>query len=123
MFYTSLLFAMSFAFPMFGMLTTKDPLTVTLTIVVAIVFGQLVGFGVGASWYSELFLARVRYSGVSLGFQIGAAMSGGLTPLAAATFSAWTDGSTWPISAYLIVLSPITFAATMSRLKQAGILS
>jgi MHS family shikimate/dehydroshikimate transporter-like MFS transporter len=120
MFYASLLFAMAFAFPMFWMLNTKDPLTVTLTIVVAIVFGQLVGFGVGASWYSELFPASVRYSGASLGFQIGAAMSGGLTPLAAATFSAWTDGSTWPISVYLIALSLITFAATMVAPETGG---
>ena len=56
------------------------------TIVAAIIFGQIIGFGVGAPWYSELFAARLRYSGASLGFQIGAAISGGLTPFAAASF-------------------------------------
>lgn len=120
LFYASLLFAIAFAFPMFWMLNTKDPLTVTLTIVVATVIGQLVGFGVGASWYSELFPARVRYSGASLGFQIGAALSGGLTPLVAATFSTWTGGSTWPISVYLIVLSLISFAATVAAPETGG---
>ena len=80
MFYASCLFAMGFAFPMFWLLDTKDALTITLTIIVAITFGQMVGFGVGAPWYSELFTARLRYSGASLGFQIGAAISGGLTP-------------------------------------------
>jgi MHS family shikimate/dehydroshikimate transporter-like MFS transporter len=67
----------------------------------------------GAPWYSELFSARLRYS-ASLGFQIGAAISGGLTPFAAATFVAWTGGPTWPISIYLIVLAVITFVATRS---------
>ena len=120
MFYASSLFAIVFAFPMFWMLDTKDPLTITSAIIAAIIFGQMVGFGVGAPWYSELFTARLRYSGASLGFQIGAAISGGLTPFAAATFMAWTGGATWPISIYLIVLAIITFVATMAAPETAG---
>jgi MFS transporter, MHS family, shikimate and dehydroshikimate transport protein len=120
MFYASSLFAMAFAFPMFWLLGTKDPLTITWTIIAAIIFGQIVGFGVGAPWYSELFSARLRYSGASLGFQIGAALSGGLTPFAAAAFIAWTGGPTWPISVYLIVLAVITFVATVAAPETAG---
>jgi MFS transporter, MHS family, shikimate and dehydroshikimate transport protein len=120
MFYASSLFAMAFAFPIFWLLDTKDPLTITLTIIAAITFGQMVGFAVGAPWYSELFSARLRYSGASLGFQIGAAISGGLTPFAAATFMAWTGGATWPISVYLIMLAVITFIATMAAPETAG---
>jgi MFS transporter, MHS family, shikimate and dehydroshikimate transport protein len=111
---------MAFAFPMFWFLNTKDPLTITLTIIAAITFGQIVGFSVGAPWYSELFTARLRYSGASLGFQIGAALSGGLTPFAAAAFMAWTGGATWPISVYLIALALITFVATMTAPETAG---
>jgi MHS family shikimate/dehydroshikimate transporter-like MFS transporter len=110
MFYASCLFSVAFAFPMFWLLDTKDPLTITLTIVMAITFGQMIGFAVGAPWYSELFAARLRYSGASLGFQIGAAI-GGLAPLAAATLMAWTGGATWPVSVYLMVLAAITFLA------------
>lgn len=113
MFYASCLFSMAFAFPFFWMLDTKDPTLITLAIVVAITFGQMVGFGIGAPWYSELFTARLRYSGASLGFQIGAALSGGLTPFAAASFMAWTGGATWPISLYLIALALLTFVATL----------
>jgi MFS transporter, MHS family, shikimate and dehydroshikimate transport protein len=120
MFYASCVFAMAFAFPMFWFLNTKDPLTITLTIIAAITFGQIVGFSVGAPWYSELFTARLRYSGASLGFQIGAALSGGLTPFAAAAFMAWTGGATWPISVYLIALALITFVATMTAPETAG---
>jgi MFS transporter, MHS family, shikimate and dehydroshikimate transport protein len=120
MFYASSLFAMAFAFPIFWLFDTKDPLTITLTIIAAITFGQMVGFAVGAPWYSELFAARLRYSGASLGFQIGAAISGGLTPFAAATFMAWTGGATWPISVYLIVLAVITFAATLAAPETTG---
>jgi MHS family shikimate/dehydroshikimate transporter-like MFS transporter len=119
MFYASCLFAMAFAFPLFWLLDTRDPLTITLTIIAAITFGQMVGFSVGAPWYSELFGARLRYSGASLGFQVGAAI-GGLTPFAAAAFMAWTGGATWPISIYLIVVASITFIATMAAPETAG---
>jgi MFS transporter, MHS family, shikimate and dehydroshikimate transport protein len=120
MFYASCLFAMGFAFPMFWLLDTKDSLTIATTIVAAITFGQMIGFGVGAPWYSELFAPPLRYSGASLGFQIGAAIAGGLTPFAAATFMAWTGGATWPISVYLIVLAVISFVATMAAPETAG---
>ncbi|OKO69739.1 MFS transporter [Bradyrhizobium sp. NAS96.2] len=110
MFYASCLFSIAFAFPMFWLLDTKDPFTITLTIVVAITFGQMIGFAVGPSWYSELFAARLRYSGASLGFQIGAAI-GGLTPFAATAFMVWTGGATWLISAYLMVVAAITWLA------------
>ena len=70
---------------------------------VAITFGQMVMFGIGAPWYSELFTARLRYSGASLGFQVGAAISGGFSPLIAASLMAWAGGATWPVSLFLIV--------------------
>jgi MFS transporter, MHS family, shikimate and dehydroshikimate transport protein len=119
MFYAASAFAAAFAFPLFLLLDTKDPQIITLTVAVAIVFGQFIGFGVGAPWYSEMFAARTRYSGASLGFQIGAAISGGLTPAAAAGLLAWTH-ATWPIAVYLVALAAITFAATVAAPETAG---
>ncbi len=112
MFYASCLFSALFAFPMFWLLDTRDPTIVILTIVVAISFGQMVMFGIGAPWYSELFTARLRYSGASLGFQVGAALSGGLSPLIAASLMTWAGGATWPVSVFLIVCALITAIAT-----------
>jgi MFS transporter, MHS family, shikimate and dehydroshikimate transport protein len=86
---------------------------VTVAIVAGINCGQMVGFGVGAPWYSELFPTRLRYSGASLGFQIGAALSGGLTPLIASGLMTWSGGATWPISVYLIGCALITLTATI----------
>jgi MFS transporter, MHS family, shikimate and dehydroshikimate transport protein len=119
MFFASCLFAVAFAFPLFWLLNTKDVWTITAAVVVAITFGQMIGFGVGASWYSELFATRTRYSGASLGFQVGAAI-GGLTPFVAATFMVWTGGATWPISIYLILLAVITLIATIAAPETAG---
>ncbi len=120
MFYAGSLFAMAFSFPFFWLLNTRDPLIITLTIVAAITFGQMIGFAAGAAWYTELFAARMRYTGASLGFQIGAAISGGLTPFAAAAFLSWTNGAAWPVSMYLIALAVITLCATIAAPETAG---
>lgn len=111
MFFASCAFSALFAFPFFWLLDTRDPTIVILTIVVAISFGQMVMFGIGAPWYSELFSARLRYTGASLGFQVGAALSGGLSPLIAASLMAWS-GATWPVSIFLIICALITATAT-----------
>jgi MHS family shikimate/dehydroshikimate transporter-like MFS transporter len=120
MFYASCLFSALFAFPMFWLLDTRDPTIVILTIVVAISFGQMVMFGIGAPWYSELFTAKLRYSGASLGFQVGAALSGGLSPLIAASLMTWAGGATWPVSAFLIFCALITAIATFAAPEMAN---
>jgi MFS transporter, MHS family, shikimate and dehydroshikimate transport protein len=120
MFYASCAFSMLFAFPMFWLLQTRDPTIVTLTVVIAISCGQMVMFGIGAPWYSELFTARLRYSGASLGFQVGAALSGGLSPLIAASLLAWSGGATWPISVFLIACALVTTIATAAAPEMAG---
>jgi MHS family shikimate/dehydroshikimate transporter-like MFS transporter len=119
MFYASCLIEMAFAFPLFWLMNTKDPILITAAIAVALVLGQYIGFSIGASWYPELFGTRTRYSGASLGFQIGAAISGGLTPFVAASFVR-TGGATWPISIYLIVLALISLAAAVAAPETAG---
>jgi MFS transporter, MHS family, shikimate and dehydroshikimate transport protein len=119
MFYAGCAFSALFAFPMFWLLDTRDPAIVILTIVLAISFGQMVMFGVGAPWYSELFTTRLRYSGASLGFQVGAAISGGLSPLIAALLMTWA-GATWPVSIFLILCALITAIATYAAPETAN---
>jgi MHS family shikimate/dehydroshikimate transporter-like MFS transporter len=120
MFFATCMFSVVFAFPLFWLLDTRDVTLVTLAIVVGINFGQMVGFSVGAPWYSELFPTRLRYSGASLGFQVGAALSGGLTPFIAAALVAWSGGAPWPIALYLIACAPLTAVATALAPETSG---
>jgi MHS family shikimate/dehydroshikimate transporter-like MFS transporter len=120
MFIAGCVFSIAFAFPLFWMLDTKNSTIITLAVVLAINLGQMVGFSIGAPWYSELFPARLRYSGCSLGFQIGAALSGGLTPVIAASLMAQSGGATWPISVYLIGCACITLLATIAAPETSG---
>ncbi|GAA0981741.1 MULTISPECIES: MFS transporter [Nocardiopsidaceae] len=60
---------------------------------------------------SEIFTTRVRYTGVTLGYQVGAALAGGTAPLLATWLLARFDGAWWPIAAYLVVLAAISICA------------
>ena len=86
-----------------------------IAVVAAIVFGVNVVhdamYGPQAAWIAELFDTRVRYSGSSLGYQIGAVLSGGFAPLIAAALLAVGGGRPWLIVAYFAVLAAITVAA------------
>jgi MFS transporter, MHS family, shikimate and dehydroshikimate transport protein len=118
MFIAGCLFSIAFAFPMFWLFQTHNPVVIAVTIAVAVSFGQGIMFGPEAAWVAELFPARLRYSGASLGFQLGAALSGGLTPMLASALLLWT-GATWSISLYLIAAAVVTIAATLAARETA----
>jgi MFS transporter, MHS family, shikimate and dehydroshikimate transport protein len=118
LFIAGCLFSILFAFPMFWLFQTRNPVVIAITIAVAVSFAQGIMFGPEATWVAELFAARLRYSGASLGFQIGAALSGGLTPLIASALLLWT-GATWSISLYLIAIAVVTLAATLAAPETA----
>jgi MFS transporter, MHS family, shikimate and dehydroshikimate transport protein len=107
------IFGAIFAFPFFWMLETRDPVLVVTTIVVGISMCQGIVFALHASFMPEMFGTRVRYSGISLGFQVGAAIGGGITPLLAAAVTGWSHGATWPISVFMVLLSGATTAAVL----------
>jgi len=120
LFFAGCAFSILFAFPIFWLFDTKDPTVIAVTVAVAVSFGQGIMFGPAASWISELFSTRLRYSGASLGFQVGAVLGGGLTPVIAAALLAWSGGPAWPISLYMIALALVTLAATLAAPETAG---
>lgn len=58
-------------------------------------------YGPQAGWFAEQFPTGARYSGMSLGYQVGSIFSVGLTPLLAAVFLELGGGSPWIICAYV----------------------
>lgn len=70
---------------------------------------------------SELFSAEVRYTGITLGYQIGAAIFSGTAPMIAIWLVAQTDKHWWPIPLYVLalaVLSLIGVAIAVYRKNQ-----
>jgi hypothetical protein len=57
--------------------------------------------------FSELFATNVRYTGISIGYQLSGLLCGGLTPLIAALLVQLT-GSWWPVAAYVAVMGVVS---------------
>jgi MFS family permease len=96
-----------FAFPFFWLVETSSAPLMTLAIVVALVGGHSPMYGPQASFFSELFGTRVRYSGASLGYQLSSALAGGLSPLIATALLQRT-GASWPIALFVVGLAAVT---------------
>jgi MFS family permease len=61
--------------------------------------------------FSEIFKSNVRYTGITLGYQIGAAVAGGTAPLIATALLAEYDNSYVPVALYIIITSIISLIA------------
>jgi MFS family permease len=98
------------AFPFFWLLDTRS----LALILVALLVGQLfvsMTMGPLMTMISEQFGTRVRYSGVSLGYQLAAVLSG-FAPLISTALFAATGTSLW-LSVYVIVVGLISFVSTV----------
>lgn len=119
LYFAGTLFTVGFAFPLFWLLDSKDPTTVTLTVALALSLGHGTMFGLQSAYFPELFGTRVRYTGASFGFQVAAAIGGGLTPLIATSLTSSTGGTTG-VSLMLILLAVITFLAALAAPETKG---
>ena len=77
-------------------------------------------YGPQASFFSELFGARVRYTGASLGYQFASVIAGGLSPMIAATLLSVFHGSYWPIAVYMIALAAGDAHRCLARDRNRG---
>ena len=94
------LFIIAFALPLNFMITSQIPVLIWLAVVISICVGHNAVYSPTAALYSEMFPAHVRYSGASLGYQLGGAIAG-FVPLTAASLVAAAGGAYWPIAALI----------------------
>ena len=113
------LFTIAFVFPLFWLIDSKSVAIITATVIVALSLGHGTMFGPQAAYFPELFGARVRYSGASIGFQFAAALAGGFSPIIATAILGYT-GSTAGISLYMMGLALITLIATFFAHETLG---
>ncbi|WP_138415142.1 MFS transporter [Sinomonas gamaensis] len=77
-------------------------------------------YGPQAAWYSEIFPASVRFSGVSISYAIGAILGGAFAPTIAQALLQAT-GSTASISTYLLIVTVVSIAAVLCLRDRRGI--
>ncbi|AZU60742.1 MFS transporter [Neobacillus mesonae] len=100
-----------YAFPYFWLLHQKSAamLVVATVLGLGIIWAPITA--VLGTMFSEIFKSNVRYTGISLGYQIGAAVAGGTAPLVATALLAAYDNSYVPVALYIILTSVISLIA------------
>ncbi|OMF55133.1 MFS transporter [Paenibacillus sp. FSL R5-0490] len=105
---------MLYAFPYFWLLHQDSAvLLVVATILgLGIIWAPITA--VLGTMFSEIFKSNVRYTGITLGYQIGAALAGGTAPLVATALLNAYDNSYVPVALYIMLAAAISLIAISS---------
>ncbi|MFI8946925.1 MFS transporter [Streptomyces sp. NPDC053750] len=103
----SLLANVLLAVPMFLLIGTERPVLAFLGIALATIAGSGY-YAVLAGFLAAAFPSRVRYTGISLAYQLCSTLIGGTTPMAAQALLTWGSGSIWPVVAFYVFLLLVT---------------
>ena len=95
-----------FGFIYFAMLDTGSPALIFLAVVLSLVPHDIM-YGPQAALIAELFPARLRYGGASLGYQMASVIAGGPAPLIATWLFA-TYGSAYAIALYILACTVVS---------------
>jgi len=103
-------------FALFPLIDTGNPLMITLAVSIGMIFLGM-QYGPQAAYFTELFTTEVRYSGASLGYQIGAILGGALAPTIAVLL--WNELGIFYVSVYILVAAGLTLWS-LSKLEETG---
>ena len=98
------------AYPLFRLLDTGSTPLVWLALAIALGLAHAPMYGPQAAFLAELFGARVRYSGASLGAQLSTVVAGGLSPFIATALMPYGQIA---LASYLVVMALITIVAVV----------
>jgi MFS transporter, MHS family, shikimate and dehydroshikimate transport protein len=99
------------AWPLLRLLDTGSPALACLALIAALVFGHAPMYGPQAAFLAELFGARVRYTGMSMGSQLSSVISGGLSPFVA---TALLPYGRLALASYTIAMAIVSIVAVLA---------
>ncbi len=115
-----MIFTGLFIFPFFKILGSGS----YPAIVVAMTFAMTIGLGstlsVQPALISEQYPAAIRYSGVSVAYQLATVIWSGPTPILAAMFVLWAGGY-WLLAGYIVLAAVISVLGIMPLREAAGV--
>ena len=114
------LLMMAYAFPYFWLLQTQSFALLILATVIGLGVIWAPTTAVLGTMFSEIFKSNVRYTGITLGYQIGAALAGGTAPLVATFLLREFDHSYVPIALYIIFTGLVSLAAIVAVSERSG---
>ncbi|OAU98925.1 MULTISPECIES: MFS transporter [Moraxella] len=111
---------MIYAFPYFWMLNTGSVFWLNIATIVGLGIIWTPITAVLGTMFSEIFKSNVRYTGITLGYQIGAAIAGGTAPMVALWLLNTFDLSYTPIAIYIICMGLVSITAVWAAGEHAG---
>jgi metabolite-proton symporter len=107
----SAVLAAVWAFPLFWLVETRQPVLITLGMIGGLVcFAML--YGPMGAFLPELFRVRFRYSGASFAYSASGIVGGGVSPIVATALLAETGSSSW-ISLYILGIAVVCLVSVL----------
>ena len=112
------LLCMAVPYPMFMLVGTQNLLLMTLGIALAVVTLSAL-YAVIAGYMAQAFPAHLRYSGISLAYQLICALAGGSTPIIGTLLANQFAGQWLPLALFFTLLSTLSLIGVcgLSRLR------
>ncbi|CAG9191036.1 MFS transporter [Paraburkholderia caribensis] len=107
------LLAMISPYPMFMLVQSGSAVPMVIGIAIAVVC-MASFYSVIAGFVSGIFPTRVRYSGISLAYQVCGAVAGGLTPLVGTWLAHRYTGQWWPLAVFYTCLAGISLVCIVA---------
>jgi len=104
-----------FAFPA---MDTRNTWVILAVLMAGLLFHAMM-YAVQPAIMSEMFPTRMRYSGVSISYQVTSIVAGSLAPILATTWLKNT-GSWWPTAVYMLVAAAVTLVAALALRETRG---
>src|ERR671916_1062097 len=99
------------AFPLFWLLNTGNPVLIALSFSVGMVIFAML-YGPMGAFLPELYGTRLRYSGAAVSYNLGGVLGGALAPIIASQLLAATSAS-WSISLYVLAMAALSFVSVL----------
>ena len=109
----------AFAFLFFPMLASGDNAAIVAAIVIGLVLHSAM-YGPQAAFITELFPTRIRYSGVSIAYQLTSIFAGSLAPIIALALYQAYD-SWMPVAIYVAVACVISGLSALAARETRGV--
>ena len=99
-------------YPMFMLVNTRDPVAIVTGIALAVVPLAAL-YSVIAGYITTVFPARVRYSGISIAYQLCTMLAGGTTPMISTVIAQNYKGQWLPLALFFTLLSFVSLVGVI----------
>ena len=107
--------------PIFLLIQTGQTWGIIAGIVLFMGLGHGLVYAPQPALYCELFPTAVRYTGISVGYQMAAVLLSSFTPALASALVVFSGGALWPIMVFAIVTTAIAMVAVRQAPDRRGV--